>query len=98
MSDLDNDYLGLWQIPSLLSRAGVATVAGRRALGIRLVRDLIETHGLVPGFLAEGGGFDPWPLEPDSALARIEREWAAMPGDPNVSDICWFDKPTSRPR
>jgi len=29
---------------------------------------------------------------PTDAVARIEREWTAMPGDPRLNDICWFDR------
>lgn len=87
------DYLGLWQIPSLLRDAGLENVNDRRAVGLRLVCDLLLHHGLVPGSLADGGGFDPWLLPPLDAMTRIEREWTAMPGDPRLNDICWFDRP-----
>jgi len=86
------DYLGPWQVAGLLRDAGIDDVNERRAVGLRLVRDLVLGHGLVPGFLADGGGFDPWPLPADEAVARIEREWEAMPADPNINDICWFDR------
>jgi hypothetical protein len=86
------DYFGLWQLAALLRDAGIDDVNERRAVGLRLVRDLILHHGLVPGLLADGGGFDPWQLSTDEAMARIELEWTAMPGDPNINDICWFDR------
>jgi hypothetical protein len=92
LSGLNDDYLGLWQIPKLLADADVTTVAERRSIGLRLVRDLVLTHRLIPGFLGDNGGFDPWPLEPDEAVRRIESEWNAMSHDPNISDICWFNK------
>jgi hypothetical protein len=87
------DYLGLWQVSSLLRDAGIENVDDRRAIGLRLVRDLVLHRGLVPGSLADGGGFDPWPLPPADAVVRIEREWTAMSGDPRINDICWFDRP-----
>jgi hypothetical protein len=87
------DYLGLWQVTGLLRDAGIENVDERRAVAVRLVRDLVLHHGLVPGSLADGGGFDPWPLPSVDAVARIEREWTAMPGDPGINDICWLDRP-----
>jgi hypothetical protein len=87
------DYLGLWQFPGLLRDAGIENVDERRAVGLRLVRELVLHHGLVPGLLADGGGFDPWRLPAADAVGRIEREWRAIPGDPRLNDICWFDRP-----
>jgi hypothetical protein len=88
-----SDYLGLWQFPGLLRDAGIENVDERRAVGLRLVRDLVLHHGLIPGSWAGGGGVNPWPLPPADAVARIEGEWTAMPGDPRLNDICWFDRP-----
>jgi hypothetical protein len=93
LSGLPADYLGLWQIAALLRHAGLTSFVERRRAGLLLVRDLLLNHHLVAGSLGENGTFDPWPLEPDKALARIEEEWLARHDDPNINDICWFDRP-----
>ncbi len=33
-----------------------------------------------------------WPDQtPDAVVARIDKEWDAAKGDPNINDICWFE-------
>jgi len=89
LSDIENDYLGLWEVSHLLHGPGVPTVAARRELGMNLVRDLVSQHGLIPGFLTEGG-FVLWLIDPIDAVARIDREWRELGRDPNISEVCWF--------
>ena len=91
LSGLPDDYLGLWEIAALLRHAGISSFEDRRRVGLLLVRDLLLNDHVVAGFLGEKGSFDPWPLEPAQALARIEEEWLARHDDPNINDICWFD-------
>jgi hypothetical protein len=98
LSDIENDHLGLWEVSHLLNVTGVATVPARRELGMNLVRALVSHHGLIPGFLTEGGGFAQWPINPIDAVARIEREWRELGRDPNISEICWFTSPHAEPR
>ena len=79
----------------MLRITGIESADSRRELGMRLVRDLVMNDRLVPGFLTDAAGFDPWPLDPPAAVARRDHEWRQLGMDPNVSDICWFNLPNN---
>lgn len=39
--------------------------------------------------LPADGGFEPWPLHPEEAVARIEEEWKGLGRDPDIGEIVW---------
>jgi hypothetical protein len=57
------------------------------------VRMLMERGFRVGQFERYGGReLILWPdQKPDAVVARIDQEWDATKGDPDVHDICWFE-------
>jgi hypothetical protein len=85
------DYLDLW----------IITRNARRLLGDeddevirRVVLDVLEellTNGeLVAGELFPPGEFDPWPVDPSEAVARIRSGWDGLERPIQVGDVAWF--------
>ena len=91
MSELEIDYVGLWQIAGAVRRRlSAPTMDEIRQLSVEVVRRLYE-RGLRPGDYW-GGDLNYWPDEGcQAALDRIEREWIEAGADPNLAKpICWF--------
>jgi hypothetical protein len=73
-----------------------AIVADERVVATETVR--IETLDILAGLLKEGlvhggevmGGFQPWGLEPDAALARIRERWADPARELSLFEGTWF--------
>ncbi len=85
------DYVGLWQIVGRVrDELGVQSDADARQNTLAVVRGLVE-QGLRPGDYLKSG-FHYWPeSDPDSVVARIDREWQRMGRDPDLPEpICWF--------
>lgn len=96
LSELPDDFVGLWQIVGavrrLYPRANTARV---RALTMQVVGRLLSERRARPGAPTDDGrGFTPWDLSSDQALGRIEQEWDALAREPDIGEIVWFDSLT----
>lgn len=56
-----------------------------------IVSDLLEAGLIRPGFPTRDGGFEPWALSAEAALARIVRGWNELDHEPTLGDIVWFE-------
>jgi hypothetical protein len=85
------DYVGLWQIASRVREdLGLHDNHEAREKTLLVVRRLLG-RGLHPGDYFKSG-FDFWNEDDaDSIIARIDREWDPVCGDPTLANpICWF--------
>jgi len=85
------DYVGLWQIASRIRKElGFLDNQNVRGNTLLVVRRLLE-RGLYPGDYRKTG-FSFWDQDDvDSIIARIDREWNPLSGDPTLANpICWF--------
>lgn len=70
-----------------------------RDLSVALIETVLERGWMEVGslrFTREGEAgrqlsFTPWEIPVKDALARIEREWAALPEGPRLGDVCWLN-------
>jgi len=86
-----DDYVGLWQIAGRIrDRFSFSNNEEVKKISLEVVR-LIVHRGLYPGDYFRMG-FRFWSEdEPALVIARIDREWDAVCGDPTLADpICWF--------
>lgn len=85
------DYVGLWQISSRVREdLRLHDDHEVRKKTLLVVRRLLE-HGLRPGDYFKTG-FKIWDEDAASSIiARIDREWDPVRGDPTLArPICWF--------
>lgn len=86
-----DDYIGLWQISSRIRRElRPPTNEQTKRLSLDVVRLIVE-RVLYPGdYLKTGFSF--WDEnDTDSIIARIDKEWDSVRGDPTLANpICWF--------
>lgn len=88
------DWLGLVVIANFVRRrCGVTDNDEVKQLSQKAVRVLMERGFRVGQFKHYGDSkLIPWPeQDPDAVVARIDKEWDATKGDPNINDICWFE-------
>ena len=97
LRELEEDEVGLWLLCRWV-REKLRTedpVAVSR-LTLQVVRELLETGGVVAGYygsLGSGvppGYITPWPGSVEDILDRIDREWAALGREPNIGEIVIF--------
>jgi hypothetical protein len=88
----------LWEIKQLMPSGSPDEI--RRAT-LTAVRDALAGGHVVAGQFAdhdvETVAFSPWNVSADEAVARIDREWAALGREPNLGDIVWFVAPDLLP-
>jgi hypothetical protein len=86
-----DDYVGLWQIATRVRRE-IRSLTNEQVklLSIDVVRFIME-RCLHPGDYFKTG-FNFWSAEDTSSIiARIDREWDPVHGDPTLArPICWF--------
>ena len=87
------DYVGLWEFPVLVRRhLRVEDPEEVREVALELLGELVREGTLVPGELAEKGGFTPWSIPPERAVRLIDELWSELGRDPNMGDdIPWFN-------
>lgn len=77
-----------------MARRGRAPDGHGRRHRFRPILDIL--YGLLSSGLVQAGlptldgGFEPWPFDPEEALARIESEWQELGRDPDIGEIVWF--------
>lgn len=85
---LEDGDISAYELPYLATRLAHATnKIEQRQHSLDAVKLLLHRGLWIPGGV--GGAFRPWPLGPEAAYARIEREWP-VGWLPEYSDICWF--------
>jgi hypothetical protein len=88
------DWLGLVVVANFVRRrCDVSDNDEVKRLSLKVVRSLMERGFRVGQFKRYGDSkLILWPeQDPDAVIARIDREWNAAKGDPNINDICWFE-------
>jgi hypothetical protein len=83
------DYTGLWLIVAKLREATGGAIDAAGILDILL--GLLRENRIEAGMATRGGGFEPWTLSPEEAVARIAAEWKQLGRDPDLGDIVWFN-------
>ncbi|MBI3706094.1 MAG: hypothetical protein HY246_00115 [Proteobacteria bacterium] len=92
MEIAESDYVGLWDVVSIIRDDLGLHDNELREKSLEVVRGLLE-RGLYPGdYLKTGFRF--WEdMSIGRVLARIDREWKALGQDPDLAHtICWFDR------
>jgi hypothetical protein len=89
-----HDWTGLWEIAGHVR--GNCELSDNQEVkdhALKVVRILMERGFRVGQFERYGGRkLILWPeQDPDSVVARIDREWDVSKGDPDIHDICWFE-------
>jgi hypothetical protein len=92
IEECHEDHVGLWRIVNAVRfDLGSTNPLDTRALTLRLVRSLLQEHGIQVGQPApDGRHFIPWDLPTDQALNRIEKEWSALGREPDIGEVAWF--------
>lgn len=91
------DYIGLWQIVRGVQRhAPEASRQAQRAMASGVVAALIGGQGMVAGDLRDDG-FHRWTETGKDAIARIEREWSLLDGEPTLGDVVWLSARDASP-
>lgn len=86
-----DDWVGIWELPWVAkSICGAETPADVRDGSLEAIRRMVIEGRVQIGDVTEGG-FVPWPLGIDDQLARVEREWRDLPGEPSLGDIGWLN-------
>jgi hypothetical protein len=92
------DYIGFWfLLASVRRECSDKSQEDQRAIAIETIKELIGLGLLVFNFCKDAEGA--WSKhvwtdqDPESIGARIAREWAALPSDPGLGDICWLMLP-----
>jgi hypothetical protein len=84
------DWIGMWEIVCGMTEIQDSTRRREAVLG--LIRELLELGWFEAGFPRMNPlGFDAWETSTSDAIARIEREWRELGGDPSLGDIVWFN-------
>jgi hypothetical protein len=89
------DHVGLWEVVHAVKFDMDVTDPGKvRELTLRLVRQLLQEHGMKVGQPApDGRSFLAWDLSPDEAIDRIEQEWSALGREPDIGELAWLTSP-----
>lgn len=87
-----DDYVGIWEILSVVSRelSGSANGEGslRRAV-MEVVSDVLG-GGLMRAGFPRDGGFEALDCRAGETVEWIEHEWDELDREPDVGDIIWF--------
>ncbi len=85
------DWVPIWALPFLARSLGGARTSEEELLtSINLLRELLAREWVTAGEIIDGG-FRSWSLTDAEVLDRIEREWRALSGGPNMGDIGWIN-------
>ncbi len=86
------DFVGFWEVlAQVRDLLGVSDPAAAKEETLGIVRDLLESDLIVPGFPIDlGPEFASWKMPVDEAISWMRREWDQLKEDPFTGDICWF--------
>ena len=85
-----DDYIGLWEILRADGRLAHPVDSDRVERVLGAIGELIDKGYAVPGAPIRFDGFEPWPLGPSEAIARIRRDWDTLGREPNVGEVVWL--------
>ncbi len=90
---VSDDFLGLWEIPSLIQVLYADTPpTERKALTIQIVDDLLKAGLIRAGELDDTGRrFVPSDLSREQVIKLIRDSWTNLGRDPNIGEVIWFD-------
>ena len=60
-----------------------------RTAAVELLRAVLQRKLMEIGDLRKTG-FVPWQLPTEDAIARVEREWAALDRQPHIGELLWL--------
>lgn len=90
------DHMSPWELAreARTELGAAASVAAVRRRVLEWVSPLVASGYLAVGDLVPSGKqstrFAPWVGGSESAIHRVEQEWARLDRDPRVGEICWF--------
>jgi len=91
LTELPEDFVGLWWIPSRLrDEFGISDPDELRRKSLLVAASVLAESEVVFGQFSRGE-FCHWPETGDDAVRRIEREWRELGHEPDIGDIGWFD-------
>jgi hypothetical protein len=88
-----SDWVGFGTVVWVVSQQlpETATRDERISLATAMIKSLLEDDLIRVGDPADGRGFVAWDLPIDETLKRIEAEWRALPEEPSIGYVCWFE-------
>ena len=63
---------------------------GEHTIVFGLLETLLTADRVQAGELTMDKGFQPWPVTPEQALARIGAGWDQLNREPDIGDVAWF--------
>lgn len=93
LAELEDDYVGVWEIAHLAEEELGTTDPGEIQELVREVVSNMLMHGWIePGYATDEGGFEPWPEEaPGRTALKISEELEALGRRPALGDVVWFN-------
>ena len=86
-----DDWIQASEVVSAIVGAGGPHLAKDVPSICRAVVGKVLALGLMQiGDVVEDGGFIPWELEQDAALAKFDDEWNRLKGLPDLGEVCWL--------
>jgi len=80
-----NDYVGLWEVHSLLMERGNST--SERI--VQVVASLLQDERIEIGQFTDGV-FHAWPGEKEKKLSRLRQELDVLQRPPDIGDVAWL--------
>jgi len=91
MSELQDDYVGLWAIVWEVKRAEPdAAEADVRRITMSVVAAMLRSGEVAVGEFDSSRTFCRWAGSPVDLQERIGARWNDLGREPNIGDICWF--------
>ncbi|MBV8528824.1 MAG: hypothetical protein JOZ75_10945 [Candidatus Dormibacteraeota bacterium] len=90
-SDVAQDWVGLWVFPWWFKRVSPgASEAEMRDATLDLVREMLDAREVLVGDLRGAQDFEPWQLDTDAVIERLDREWRTLGRLPEIGEVAWF--------
>ena len=86
--ECDDDYIGLWRVPSELAENNVPHELLLEKT-LEVLQFLATNRSIVFGNPGDTA-FIPWDLSTDVAIDRIAVEWKELGRPPDIGEIVWF--------
>ncbi len=87
--ELNEDYVGLWQIPAELKKAGVSD-KDLLSETLVVIKELVDKGAVVGEFREDV--FYEWKINLNDVLIKIREDWQSLGKTPTIGDICWLCK------
>jgi hypothetical protein len=88
-----SDWVGFGEVAWAVSKQlpATATRDEKISLASATIRSLLEDDLIRVGDPVNGRKFVAWDLSIDETIRRIEAEWRALPEEPSIGYVCWFE-------